>query len=699
MTTPPPPRKGSSDFDKNLPPSDSLFNLVDRRPRIKPIYLGQYRWRFEGLDFPDLTIKRGADLLSRRRPEMVEFRERLKRFLGLDDERLKEELLKLGRQIDDYYRRREAEERDTERAEEILEDLPKWRFNVKLLEKAERYITEKLREIKTVEEYLKFLRDEVFKDLVAGEDDNKILMATCLQGKGFIIILPGPPSLGKSYFVDAFAECLNIYKTHRLTEHGLEHIPEDEVEGKILYVKEAEDLSDHRAYVLKSFYLDYQEDAEAFIVTYPIKDPNTGKLKSIRKRLRVDGIITTTNLEWMDRSLLERSWTINLDSSPEQTKRVLEFVGRDEDEKTKVEKGLLEWTSRQWSQALTFTLFRKVRDVDVWVPAKKDIPKIVFEKMTTELETRREARRILKFLENFAKLCSPILPTGVIGDKRLKIATEEVLLEGIKLYRKLIGYKSRIKRPAWIKFAEKLLEYYGEQGEVTIDMEKRLKLAEVFNRTEHTIYVRLSELENISHAVESYGIGRQVAFRVNLAELAVEVRGYQPSVDVLSNERVQRLTTCIKQSIDEDGVLMIDELPEENASFSEKPVENSHFPKMREDDSYLAEKPEIRTDQERTIINSHFGEMRVPRASSTERTEENEYFNYHQNPLNIERVNRTEVKPLRVPPPPGFEDIWTEVEREAIREIEEQWRAYAEGRPPPWVSNETRKRWRRGDGR
>ena len=56
-----------------------------------------------------------------------------------------------------------------------------------------------------------------------------------------------------------------------------------------------------------------------------------------------------------------------------------------------------------------------------------------------------------------------------------------------------------------------------------------------------------------------------------------------------------------------------------------------------------------------------------------------------------------EKKPraLRVPSPPGFEDIWVEVERETIREIEEQRRAYVEGRPPPWVSSE---RKRGGDG-
>ena len=137
---PPPSIRRSSDQTKNSLRKNSIFNFVEQRPKIRPIYLGRRKWRFEGLDFPDLTIKSGADLLSRRRPEMVEFRERLKRLLGLDDERLKDELIKLGRQIDDYYRREEAEERDAERAGEFIEDLPKWRLNVKLLEKAERYI-------------------------------------------------------------------------------------------------------------------------------------------------------------------------------------------------------------------------------------------------------------------------------------------------------------------------------------------------------------------------------------------------------------------------------------------------------------------------------------------------------------------------------------------------------------------------------
>jgi len=140
--SPSPSVNRSGDANKNLLPYDSVFNLHDQRPKIKPIYLGRRRWRFEGLDFPDLTIKRGADLLSRRRPEMVEFRERLKRLLGLDDERLKDELIKLGRQIDDYYRREETQERDTERAEELIEEKPPWMLNAELLEEARRWLRE-----------------------------------------------------------------------------------------------------------------------------------------------------------------------------------------------------------------------------------------------------------------------------------------------------------------------------------------------------------------------------------------------------------------------------------------------------------------------------------------------------------------------------------------------------------------------------
>ena len=300
-----------------------------------------------------------------------------------------------------------------------LEDLPRWRRNTELLKKADEYVSKKLREIGSVKEDLDFLRNEVLKHLVAGEDDNKLVMATLLQGKGFIIILPGPPSIGKNYFADAFVECLDVYTTHRITDRGLEHIPEDEVEGKILYIKEMESLSDDPSHVMKSFYRDYQEDVEAFIITYPIKDPATGKQKSIKQELRVKGIITTTNLEWMDRSLLERAWIIDLDPSPEQTSRVLEFIGRDEDEKSKVKLGLLKWTSRQWSQALFYNLLKRIEDVEVWIPGREHIPKIVFRKRVNNLETRRDARRILKFLENLPEPLTAVRTRFINGLRNL----------------------------------------------------------------------------------------------------------------------------------------------------------------------------------------------------------------------------------------------------------------------------------------
>ena len=515
--------------------------------RITPIYLGDHKWRFEGLDYPDLYIEDGEDLLSKK-PKFVKLRQWIKKKFDLSEEQVDQLLIRFAKVIDDTYVE-EVKERAIENAEKRLEDLPRWRHNTELLKKADDYVSKRLREIRSVKEYLDFLRNEVLKHLVAGEDDNKLVMATLLQGKGFIIILPGPPSIGKNYFADAFVECLDVYTTHRITEHGLEHIPEDEVEGKILYIKEAESLSDHPSHVMKSFYRDYQEDVEAFIITYPIKDPATGKQKSIKQELRVKGIITTTNLEWMDRSLLERAWIIDLDPSPEQTSRVLEFIGRDEDEKSKVKLGLLKWTSRQWSQALFYNLLKRIEDVEIWIPGREHIPKIVFRKRVNDLETRRDARRILRFLENFARLCSPILDSWRIGDVKFKMATVDVIIEGIRLYLKLVHNKKRIKRPTCLRFAEKLLQHYHGRDEVVIDLGERHKLARAFNRSKDTIYKRLKELSETFDSVEVKDFGRSVGYCVNIPALEVEIKACEPPEEVLSEEQLDELQEAMLTSL------------------------------------------------------------------------------------------------------------------------------------------------------
>lgn len=548
-------------------------------------YLGGYRWRFPGITYPDVTVRSGEEFLTSRR--LAELR-RLLRERGLSEE----DLRKIARHIDNVLSKEKAERKNQERAQHVFEDTPAWRRNAELLAEAERYIQERLKQISSVGEYLTFLKGEVLKDLAAGNEDVKLAFLVLLQLDNFIIILPGAPSLGKNFLADGFLECIDTFTISRSTKHALDYIPEDEVKGKVIYVKETATLGDEESvHALKQLYLDYDQGLKGYVIAYPIKDPKTGKLVTTRKVLPARGFVSTTNLEFLNQSLLERTWILRLDDSPEATKAALLYIGRDEKEKLEKELGLRKWTSREWSQALIHVLLKKLSsETAVWIPAIESLPVIVLgEKL--DLETRRQARRLIAFLKAFGKLLSPVLPTIRTNGRQLKLLTLEALIAGCNQFLKLVEFKQEFKAPSWIKFAEKLLEVCEEEGILIVDVAKRNTLARKLGYAPNTVYQKLRQLQqNLPAAVDAFIQGKELIFRIDLealAEAVIESRAeFKPH---LSQQQLEALRETYKSN----SVERLSDHKRSNTAvprvFAENNSENLLFPENKRFQEVLSE--------------------------------------------------------------------------------------------------------------
>jgi len=165
--------------------------------------------------------------------------------------------------------------------------------------------------------------------------------------------------------------------------------------------------------------------------------------------------------------------------------------------------------------------------------------------VSKRLREIRSVKEYLDFLRN------EVLKHLVAGedDNKLVMATVDVIIEGIRLYLKLVHNKKRIKRPTCLKFAEKLLQHYHGRDEVVIDLNERHKLARAFNRSKDTIYKRLKELSETFDSVEVKDFGRSVGYCVNIPALEVEIKACEPPEEVLSEEQLDELREAMLTSL------------------------------------------------------------------------------------------------------------------------------------------------------
>jgi hypothetical protein len=319
------------------------------------------------------------------------------------------------------------------------------------------------------------------------------------------------------------------YKTNRVTRYGLDYLSPEEVYGKILYLKEAEDFEGHFGFVLKS--LEDFEDEEwiTYIVTYPVRDEKTGKITTYTQTsLKLKALVSTTNIEnILTPGVQERMFFLRLDDSTEQNRRVLQFIDKEETQKQEIKQGLRRWTDREWSLALTYCLWRKLSEIndEIIIPFD-NLAEVVLGALASDTEVRRHARKLRRYVEWFARAFIIFLPVVEINGKKVRVVTLDVLKPAVRYFYHLIEAKKEFKTPFVLKFAKKLIETYKDESNPNgqcIELRKtsREVLARKLGYRPDSLNRYLNQLHDEAPlAVEKYNVGKEVIHRINLQELA-----------------------------------------------------------------------------------------------------------------------------------------------------------------------------------
>ncbi len=206
-------------------------------------------------------------------------------------------------------------------------------------------------------------------------------------------VLQGPSSVGKNNLVNAFRKITPKkwwFSVTRLTPRALDYMPRS-LGRTILYIQEYEGMRE-AAYSARITISEGE-----LTVSYVTRDPKTGEMKTVnRKILGTPVVITTTTRISIDEDMETRTLFINLDESPEQTKKVIEHIKRLE---TSIEEKEKKRELAKKAKVLKL-FFRTLKKYDVIIPEELldgiEIPLTV--------RARRDFKKIVNFIKAYAVL-------------------------------------------------------------------------------------------------------------------------------------------------------------------------------------------------------------------------------------------------------------------------------------------------------
>lgn len=289
----------------------------------------------------------------------------------------------------------------------------------RLIEKYRKYIDvrrrereEKLRKIP--EEYGEAFK-EINKDPVKhvlevvdfyhiGDEDAKIMILGCIASrflpreKRLSAVIQGPSSAGKNNLVKAFMRVTPKKWWHvvtRLTSRALDYMPKS-IGRQILYIMEYEGLKE----ATYSARITISEGE--LIISYVRKNPKTGETETVNKKVTgTPVLITTTTSISIDPDMETRTIYVNIDTSEEQTKRIIEHVAEIE---SNVELRRKQLEVKEKAKILRYW-FKTLKKYDVIVPSEivEEVKK-EFTKLPVTIRARRDFKKLLYFIEVFTIL-------------------------------------------------------------------------------------------------------------------------------------------------------------------------------------------------------------------------------------------------------------------------------------------------------
>jgi hypothetical protein len=165
---------------------------------------------------------------------------------------------------------------------------------------------------------------------VVGEERLRLMVYLCFVSRilkdPLSMTVKGESSSGKSFSCQSVMRLIPEEGYHfitRATANAFFHLPEDGLQHKIVYINEIQG-SEQADYSIRTA----QSEGD-LILMMPIKDPNTGNMETITKRVKgpVGFLITTTKAQMFDENET-RNFSVFSDDSPNLTQRIGEITVR-----------------------------------------------------------------------------------------------------------------------------------------------------------------------------------------------------------------------------------------------------------------------------------------------------------------------------------------------------------------------------------
>lgn len=227
---------------------------------------------------------------------------------------------------------------------------------------------------------------EVLSQRIVGEDDCKVLLflvaLSYKTDEPQNCIFSGPPSTGKSYLCKNVLRLMpNVINVSRMTPAFLDRIGSD-LSHYILYVSELGG-AEQSLPILRVML------SEGELVLGTTERNDKGKIETMIVETKGSPpYITTTNQEIVERQLASRTWLQTVDTTPEQTRRVIRYQA-----KLARSAPLPEYTPEEM---VLRTLVYMLKPNKVMVPFTEKLGELF---PSTEVQARRDFNRLLSLIK------------------------------------------------------------------------------------------------------------------------------------------------------------------------------------------------------------------------------------------------------------------------------------------------------------
>ncbi len=312
-----------------------------------------------------------------------------------------------------------------------------------------------------------------------GDKDAKIEILGCLvsihlpREKRLSAVVQGPSAAGKNNLVKAFMRVTPKkwwLVITRLTSRALDYMPKS-IGRQILYIMEYEGLKE-AAYSARITISEGE-----LIISYVRKNPKTGEMETVNKKvIGTPVLITTTTSISIDPDMETRTIYVNIDTSEEQTKRIIEHVAEME---SNVELRKKQLEVKEKAKILRYW-FKTLRKYDVIVP-----PEIVeevkkeFTKLPVTIRARRDFKKILYFIEAFTILHQHIRERVNIDGREYLVASKD----DWEIVKKHILPHLLKQTRGLTELHDKILKILQRRREITVkDLAKELRVSSDYAR-------------------------------------------------------------------------------------------------------------------------------------------------------------------------------------------------------------------------